>query len=176
MILNALFIGRFQPFHFGHLEVIKEFLPAAQSFTLVIGSAQESHTLKNPFTAGERYGMIKKALVDEKISGVDIIPLPDINRFSVWVSHVQSFVPPFDLVISNNPLTRRLFSERGFTVVEPKRYDRTRYSGAEIRRRIIENESWQDLVPSSVARIIESIEGTERIRACASKTPGETNE
>lgn len=174
--MNVIFIGRFQPIHFGHMEVIKEFLPRSQTFTLVIGSAQESHTLRNPFTAGERFGMIKKALADENLTKVDIIPIVDINRYNVWVSHVESFVPPFDTVISNNPLTRRLFSERGYEVVEPKLYDRSRYSGEEIRRRIIENESWQDLVPKSVVRIIESIEGTERVRACATRKVGERNE
>jgi len=174
--LNVLFIGRFQPIHFGHMEVVKEFISKSQSFTLVIGSAQESHTMRNPFTAGERFGMIKKALADENIAKVDIVPIVDVNRYSVWVSHVESFIPPFDTVISNNPLTRQLFAERGYNVIEPKMYDRSRYSGEEIRRRIIENESWQDLVPKSVVRIIEAIEGTERIRACSMKVAGELNE
>ncbi len=163
--MKALFIGRFQPFHSGHLEVIKEFRPRAESFIIVIGSAQESHTQANPFTAGERYRMIKKALVDDNLNGVDIIPLTDLNRYSLWVNYVESFAPPFDTIISNNPLTMRLFGEKGYEVVSPKFYNRERLSGEEIRRRIQNNESWQDLVPKAVVKIIEEIEGTERIRA-----------
>ena len=173
--MKVLFIGRFQPFHSGHLEVIKEFRPQATSFIIVIGSAQESHTLTNPFTAGERYSMIKRSLTDENINDVDIIPLQDLNRYSIWVNYVESFVPPFDTVISNNPLTRRLFGEKGYEVREPKLYKRERFSGEEIRRRIMHNESWHDLVPKAVVRIIEEVEGTERIRTIGDVGNGEND-
>jgi nicotinamide-nucleotide adenylyltransferase len=165
--MKALFLGRFQPFHNGHMEVIKEIRPGAESFIIVIGSAQESHTLDNPFTAGERYGMIKKSLVDENLNGVDIIPISDLNRYSLWVNYVETFVPTFDTIVTNNSITQRLFGEKGYEVVKPQLYNRERFSGEEIRRRILHNESWQDLVPKAVARIIEGIEGTERLRAIA---------
>ena len=173
--MKVLFIGRFQPFHSGHLEVIKEFGPKAESFIIVIGSAQESHTLENPFTAGERYSMIKRSLKDTNVNHVDIIPLPDLNRYSIWVNYVESFVPPFDTVISNNPLTRRLFGEKGYVVQEPKLYKREKFSGKEIRRRILHNESWHDLVPKAVVRIIEETEGTERIRTIGNILDGEND-
>jgi len=173
--VKVLFIGRFQPFHNGHLEVLNEFLPKADSFTMLIGSAQESHTQRNPFTAGERFEMIKLSLEKENIEGIDIIPIMDINRYSIWVKHVESFTPPFDLVISNNPLTHRLFSEIGYEVISPEMYDRSKFSGEEIRRRILSNESWQDLVPKGVVMVIERIEGTERIRSISAKKEGEIN-
>lgn len=173
--MKVLFIGRFQPFHSGHMSVVQEFAPKAESFTIVIGSAQESHTLRNPFTAGERYQMIKDSLKEEKLENIDIIPLVDLNRYSLWVNYVESFVPPFDLVITNNPITHRLFAEKGYEVVQPTIYDRELLSGEEIRRRVTQTESWQDLVPKSVVRVIEGIEGTERIRAIMTKKTGEKN-
>ncbi|MEM2915309.1 MAG: adenylyltransferase/cytidyltransferase family protein, partial [Candidatus Bathyarchaeia archaeon] len=59
---RALYVGRFQPFHLGHLEAVKYMLRNSKEVIIVIGSAQESHTLTNPFTAGERVYMIRLAL------------------------------------------------------------------------------------------------------------------
>ncbi|EQD45121.1 nicotinamide-nucleotide adenylyltransferase, partial [mine drainage metagenome] len=52
--MRAFVVGRFQPFHNGHLHVIKEILSQYSSVIIGIGSAQYSHTMENPFTAGER--------------------------------------------------------------------------------------------------------------------------
>jgi len=119
---------------------------------------------------------MKKSLVDEGLNDCDIILIQDLNRYSIWVNYVESFVPPFDTVITNNPLTKRLFKEKSYKIMEPPLYSRERFAGSEIRRRILHNESWQDLVPKAVVRMIEQIEGTERIRAIASKPVSESEE
>ena len=107
--MSALIIGRFQPFHKGHLSVIKMVAEKSDSIIIGIGSAQLSHTFENPFTAGERHLMISRALRHEGIDNCYLVPIVDINQYSLWVAHVESMVPPFDTVYSNNPLTRRLF-------------------------------------------------------------------
>ncbi len=55
-------VGRFQPFHNGHILVIRKMLESFPSVILGIGSAQYSHTLENPFTAGERVEMAVESL------------------------------------------------------------------------------------------------------------------
>ena len=166
----GLFIGRFQPLHHGHLTLVRHIMEETDTqLILAIGSAQESHTLDNPFTAGERYSMIADAIEDEGIKGCYPIPVPDINRYNVWVSHVESYLPSFDLIYTNSPLTTRLFSEKGYEVKGTPLFNRQEYSGTEIRRRIIESESWQDLVPRAVARVIEKIDGAARLRELANK-------
>ena len=55
---RGLVLGRFQPFHFGHLELIKEMVKEEIEPLICIGSAQHSHTSENPFTAEERKEMI----------------------------------------------------------------------------------------------------------------------
>ena len=62
MFRTALFVGRFQPFHFGHLHAIKKILEESEELLIVVGSAQMSHEPDNPFTAGERLEMIGKTL------------------------------------------------------------------------------------------------------------------
>ena len=161
--MRALLLGRFQPFHRGHLNVIKDI---SKNYWVIIamGSAQESHKLKNPFTAGERYKMISESLKDEGIRNYYLIPIEDINRYALWVSHVESLTPKFDVVFTRNPLTKQLFSERGYKVIEHIEYDREKYSGKEARRRMIADENWKELVPKAVVKIIKEIDGVNRLK------------
>ncbi len=166
--MRGFFIGRFQPYHLGHHEVIKNILEEVDELIIGIGSAQESHTLENPFTAGERILMISRALEEMGVEKkVYIIPLEDIYRNSLWVSHVISMVPPFRKVFSNNPLVIRLFREAGYEVERTKLYNRIELQGTEIRRRMICGEDWEELVPESVAEVIREIDGIRRIRDIA---------
>lgn len=161
---NALLIGRFQPFHNGHLEVIRTILKECDYLTIGIGSAQYSHTYENPFTAGERHLMISRALEKDGVKNFFLVPIVDINRYAVWVAHVASLVPPFKAVYSNNPLTKRLFSEAGYEVRASPLFNVELYSGTEIRRRILAGKEWRDLVPKAVSDVIDEIKGEERIR------------
>lgn len=51
--VRGILIGRMQPVHNGHIEVIKKTLEEVDEIVIGIGSAQKSHELKDPFTAGE---------------------------------------------------------------------------------------------------------------------------
>ena len=160
---RAFYIGRFQPFHLGHYSVITSIARDVDELVIGIGSAQKSHEPKNPFTAGERVMMIRHALKDTDITHY-AIPIEDLQRNAVWVSHITSMTPPFDLVYSNNPLVIRLFEEAGIEVLQPPMYHRDGYSGREIRRRIIADEEWKHLVPPAVVDIIEDLDGVERLK------------
>ena len=61
--MKALFIGRFQPFHKGHLKVIKDIIKKDYRVIIGIGSSQYSHTVDNPFTSDERKKMIQETLL-----------------------------------------------------------------------------------------------------------------
>ena len=103
---HSLVVGRFQPFHNGHMEVLRKCASESDHLVIGIGSAQYSHYPSDPFTAGERYLMINNSLRDEGISNYSIVPMEDLNRFSVWVAHVVSMAPPFKRVYTNNPMTK----------------------------------------------------------------------
>jgi nicotinamide-nucleotide adenylyltransferase len=161
--MRGLVIGRFQPLHKGHLAVIRDALKSCDDLVVVIGSAELSHTAENPFTAGERYQMLLSSLTDGERSRVHIIPVRDVNRYAAWVSHVESLVPPFDVIFSNNDLTRSLFSEAGYEARRTKAYSPKSYCGTEIRRRIAASEKWEQLVPGPVASIVEALDGRRRL-------------
>ncbi len=169
--LNALVIGRFQPFHKGHLEVVRAIAEESDTVTIGIGSAQFSHTLENPFTAGERHLMISRALKEVGLEDYFLVPIVDINRYAVWVAHVVSLVPPFQAIYSNNPLTRRLFEEAGYEVRDSPLFNRDVYSGTEIRRRMITGEDWRSAVPNAVAAVIDEIDGVNRLKELTRGSP-----
>lgn len=166
---RALFVGRFQPFHYGHLHAIETILEEADDLVLVVGSAQMSHEHDNPFTAGERIEMIQVALDAAGISRDKymLIPISDAPAHRVWVSLVESQTPRFDVVYSNQPLTRRLLVEAGYEVRGIRFYERGKFEATEIRRRILEGEDWRELVPPEVYKIVEEIDGEKRIRDLA---------
>lgn len=45
----TVFIGRFQPFHAGHLKVVQEGLKQADKLILLIGSAWQPRNTRNPW-------------------------------------------------------------------------------------------------------------------------------
>ncbi len=163
MALRGFYIGRFQPYHYGHHSVIENIAREVDEIIIAIGSAQISHTIDNPFTAGERLLMVAKS-VENIDAEIYIVPLEDIYRNDLWVSHVKSMVPPFRVVYSNNPLVMRLFREEGYDVKTCPLYKREQYSGTEIRKRMLEDREWKSLVPPPVIDVIEEIDGVARLK------------
>ena len=156
MPTRGLYVGRFQPFHLGHLEAIKEILKEVEEVIVVIGSAQYSHTNSNPFTAGERLFMIRSALEEAEIDAlrVWIVPVPDVHLHMMWVSAVEGYTPKFQVVYSNESLTRRLFMESGYKVKGIPFFERQFYSSTVVREKMALDESWRTLVPNSVAEFV----------------------
>lgn len=166
---RGLFVGRFQPFHKGHLQAVETILKEVDEVIIAVGSAQYSHRENNPFTAGERIVMIRRALEEAGIpaSKYWIIPIPDLHVHMLWVSEVLGYTPKFKVVYTNEPLTRRLFLEAGFEVKPIPFYKRKVYSATEIRTRILKDENWEELVPKSVADYIKEIDGVQRLKDLA---------
>lgn len=162
---RALYIGRFQPFHGGHREVVDTIVAEADVDELVvgIGSAGQSHTRRNPFTAGERHVMLTRALAETPIETF-VVPIEDIDRNALWVSHVRSLCPPFEVVYSNNPLVVRLFEEAGLEVRQVPLFERDSYEGTQIRDQMIAEEQWTELVPDPVVATIHEIDGVDRLK------------
>lgn len=167
----GLLVGRFQPFHLGHLEAVRYALGETDYLYVVVGSAQRSHERDNPFTAGERIAMIKEALDG---NGIDpskwmAIPIADADSHSLWVSTVGSMVPKFDMVFTNDALTFLLFKEEGIEVRAVPYLDRKKYSATNVRDRILERKDWEALVPVQVATLVKKFGGVERVRALIRK-------
>lgn len=166
MANRGLYVGRFQPFHLGHLAGIKGILDEVAELVIVIGSAQYSHNLDNPFTSGERLTMTRMALEE---SGIDlrriwIVPVPDVHLHMMWVSALEGYTPRFDIVYTNEPLTRRLFLEANHRVKAIPFHERKTYSSTLVREKMLKDQNWESAVPRAVASFVKRIDGVNRLR------------
>lgn len=161
MKARALFIGRFQPFHNGHLHSISHILERFDELVIVVAAAQYSFTMDNPFTAGERLEMIRAGL-GEAYERVYIVPVDNIPCNYEWPRHVLSYAPRAQVVYSNNELVRLLFKNYGLEVRETPILPNV--SGTLVRRLMAEGGEWRHLVPAGAAEVIKEVNGVERVR------------
>ena len=169
---RGFYIGRFQPYHQGHHRMVQEIAGEVDELVLGIGSAGDSHSTHDPFTAGERIMMITKSLVDLDLVTYPV-PIEDLERNSVWVSHVRSMSPRFEVAYSNNPLVIQLFEEAGVEVRQSDMFNREELEGSAVRERMIDGGDWRSLVPDPVAEVIDEIDGIQRVqRVSRSDTNG----
>jgi nicotinamide-nucleotide adenylyltransferase len=172
--MRGLVVGRFQPYHLGHHRVLTDQVRDLDHLTVAVGSSLKSHRPENPFTAGERLEMIQGSFRQADVDDVTVVPIPDMHRNAVWVAHVESQVPPFDVLLTNNELPKRLFSEAGYDVEPLPFHDRDTYEGTRIRELMREGGDWASLVPDPVADVIRDVDGPERLRDVAEgEGPGE---
>ena len=160
---KGLILGRFQPFHFGHLKLIESIIDEKVLPLICIGSAQYSHTKDNPFTVKERKEMIISVLKSLNCD-YKIFEVPDINNYDLYVSHLETFVPRFDQIYSGNPIVQRLFGEAGYKVVKLEMFNREVWEGSAIRLAMKEDGDWESAVPNQIVEIIQRIAGTERLK------------
>jgi nicotinamide-nucleotide adenylyltransferase len=160
--------GRFQPPHEGHIHTIKHALGLAEEVIVVIGSAQDSFSAKNPLSAGERYVLLDKLLRsrlgEDYCKRVHIVPVPDIAMNKVWVQYLKMLLPPFDGVVSGNQLVLMLFEDMGLAAIRPPLINREECSGTRIREHIMRGESWEHCVPEEIRDDLKRMGFEERLR------------
>ncbi len=96
---TAVYIGRFQPLHDGHVEVIKMGLEIADKVVVIIGSANGAKTIKNPWTFREREAMIRATVKPDGYTyhpNLLIKPLRDYYyNDNAWLSNVQAITDKY---------------------------------------------------------------------------------
>jgi nicotinamide-nucleotide adenylyltransferase len=167
----GVLVGRFQPFHNGHLEAVRYALRKVDYLYIVIGSSQRSYERDNPFTAGERIAMIKAALDSSDVDPAKwmTVPIPDTESHVLWPAILKANLPAFNVVFTNDGLTTRLLKEQGVKVEAVKYLERSSYSATNVRNRILEMKEWERLVPPPVASMVKSSGGVERVRSMIHK-------
>lgn len=169
--MPALFIGRFQPFHLGHLSAIKQALKQTSHLYIGIGSTQYNFQSENPFTTGERIQMIQVALKEAKIDPAkySIIPIPNIENYALWAQHVINYLPPFDTLFTGSNICTRLFTEQNKSLKNPckiiKPVFEQKISATKLRELMLKNGKWEPLVPKSVATLLKKWEAPTRLKS-----------
>ena len=92
MTTVAVVIGRFQPFHNGHLALLREALACAPRVIVLMGSAHQARSPRHPFSWTERAEMLSLALTPAERERVDVVPLRDLYDETRWVQAVRAAV------------------------------------------------------------------------------------
>lgn len=171
MTRRGLMLGRFQPFHKGHLALTKQILSECDELLIIIGSAQFNFIDKDPFSAGERVLMIHEALKEARIdlSRCYIIPVANDENNARWLAYIRSMVPPFDVLYSGNDFVKYLARSQDSSIVieDPMFAEINEYNGTNIRRLMQEGKPWEHLVPPAVTKVIQQVGGIVRINMLA---------
>jgi nicotinamide-nucleotide adenylyltransferase len=152
---KALFIGRFQPFHKGHLHAVKYVVARHGHCIIAIGSSNQSRTYDNPFTANERKKMIAATLAKEpKLRGKYSFEfVPDVGNDKGWARLVLS-KRRFAIVVTGNAWVRKCLSP--YAKVEmPHFLRRAEYNATRIRGRMAAGKEWKSLVPVEVFNLVK---------------------
>ncbi|MBI4975578.1 nicotinamide-nucleotide adenylyltransferase [Candidatus Peregrinibacteria bacterium] len=169
---TALFIGRFQPFHKGHLSVIKNILKENNKVVVVIGSAEDKVSKLNPFTTKERIALIRSSLEEEKIprEKYKIIPIKDLNDRENWVSYINENLPKYDTVYTGSKLVKycyKVWKNKTATETRPKILNIKRIGGissTKIRAAILKKQNYKIFLPNSVAKKLKEWEIFKRLK------------
>lgn len=95
---TLVLIGRFQPFHNAHLEIIKRATALTDQLVIIAGSAKQPRTYKNPFNSTERALMIKAATSGLALSIHVEENIDTIYNDQAWAVRVQGIVSKYRIL------------------------------------------------------------------------------
>jgi nicotinamide-nucleotide adenylyltransferase len=162
--MNGLLIGRFQPFHLGHLKALKFALSKVDMLWVGLGSSNKPLQKNNPFSAEERKDMILSSIDESMKSRIQIYFIPDLENHVEWIKLIDKLVPKFDIIFTNDELTKHLYSKRDIEVLPIPFVDRDILSGTNIRDMIISDLKWDDYVPEGTRNFLNKINAKERLK------------
>lgn len=154
----GLVIGRFQPFHNGHLYLIKEALKLCDVLIIGIGSSNIID-FDNPWNAVQRMEFVQKIILQEKLEDkiIKIVEIPDVPDDDKWYEITLDKVGNFDVSIGNNDWVNGIFKNHNIVVLEIPFFQRYLNEGKKIRELMRHNKSWQDRVPSYLVDSIKPL-------------------
>ncbi len=159
----GLFIGRFQPFHLGHIDALKQARKyGITEFLIGVGSSNKEHTAENPFTYEERKTMITKILNSLWVK-FTIYPLPDVESDDDRKNYIIKNLPKFDVVISGNPRTSGIFKKTPYKICTIKIIKDIKSTAIRHMIHINDMEGLKELVPGQVIIYLKSMKADKRL-------------
>ena len=162
--MDGLLIGRFQPFHLGHLDALRFALSKVDKLWIGLGSSNKPLEKNNPFSAEERKEMILSSIDKFMKQRIQIYFIPDLENHIKWIEFIATLVPKFDVIFTNDELTRHLYSKRDVEVLSIPFVNRDILSGTNIRDMIISDQKWEDLVPEGTKNFLYKTIAKQRLK------------
>lgn len=95
---TGIFIGRFQPVHQGHVHAIGIAASQVDRLYILVGSANQCRSIRNPWTFQERSQMLSLKLHAARITNYEILPLNDYRYSNTqWMSDVRATAEAYDM-------------------------------------------------------------------------------
>ena len=162
--MDGLLVGRFQPFHLGHLDAVLFGLSRTENLFIGVGSSNKFNEKKNPFSAEERKEMIISSIESSMLGRVKIFEIPDVDNHEKWTFEIDQIIPKYDIVFTNDEFTKTLFKKRQINVMPVVLKEREKFSGTNIRQLIIDDKNWQDLVPQGTRKVLDKLNAKKRLK------------
>lgn len=162
--MNGLLIGRFQPFHLGHLEALHFALSKVEKLWVGLGSSNKPPQKNNPFSAEERKEMILSSVDDSIKNKIEIYFIPDFENHQKWAENIDNIVPKFDIVFTNDEMTKHLYSKRDIMVIPIPFLKRDNLSGTNIRDLIISDQPWEEFVPEGTKKFLNQTNAKQLLK------------
>ena len=162
---HSFMIARFQPFHNGHKCIIDKMLNESENITIILGSAQEYGTERNPLNVDQRTKLIEN--IYGKKDNIKILSLDDIDcDIDYWYLHVLKFlkekVPNFGFPNAYycGDMDNGHFYNKGEFIIEVVNRDKQKgykkISASEIRDMIKRHDdNWKNYIPKENINLIE---------------------
>lgn len=160
----GLFVGRFQPFHRGHLAAVKQILKECDLVKIVLCSPKgRTYSARDPFTVYQRKRMIRLALKGAGITSYKVYHVRDVNHAKRWVLALKKTAGAFDYAyVSENKWSEKCFRLSKVPVRKTKFIDD--YSSTKIREAIQRGKQWKHTVPPTVYSYITKSQLDTRVK------------
>lgn len=120
----AVYIGRFQPFHKQHKQVLLAAHSIADHVLVILGSHGSESTTKNPFSSEERMEIITKSITDDLVKKTSFYAIADHPDDMVWINKVEGVVDSYDFGRQEIVLMANLKDESSYYLSFLNKWDR----------------------------------------------------
>ena len=170
----GIVIGRFQPLHTAHQDLIKHSLALAEKVIIILGSARSAPDVKNPFTPAMREEIIRACFPEaaERLIFRAVRDYPYNDH--VWTAEVQNIVGEIAEETESAKIAMvgffkdrssyylNLFPQWNFEEFYCADKRNLKINATEIRERYFaDDEDWRKLVPETVEKYLEIFKTTE---------------
>ena len=137
-VFNCLvIIGRFQPFHLGHWQMLQLALEQSELVLIVCGSAYQPRSKRNPWTLAEREQMIRESLTDDEI----------VDRIAHWAFNRDNLLQAIPLVkerldVFSDLAPKLSFLVEGMPEITPEAFASKKLEDDQVRK-ILQFAVWQ---------------------------------
>ncbi len=170
----GIVIGRFQPFHLAHQDLIQHAINVSEKVIVILGSARSASDVKNPFTPAMREEIIRACFPAENLEFRAVRDYPYNDH--VWTTEIQNNLnevieddgdenPKVAIVgffKDKSSYYLNMFPQWGFEEFYPHERSFLKINATGIREKyFVENDSWKKQVPEKVANYLNAFTATE---------------